>query len=51
VELVNGAAEGVPFQPGNTSQTSGGKGESTLTIYGFAMLDAGYQSNKTILIG
>jgi hypothetical protein len=44
VEEVKGAAEGVPIAaPAAPAKPQDGKGESTFTIYGFAMLDAGYQ--------
>ncbi|HEV8137318.1 MAG TPA: DcaP family trimeric outer membrane transporter [Pyrinomonadaceae bacterium] len=44
VEVVNGTAEGVPIAaPAAPAKPQDGKGESTFTIYGFAMLDAGYQ--------
>ena len=44
VEVVNGAAEGEPIAaPATPAKPQDGKGESTFTVYGFAMLDAGYQ--------
>ena len=45
VEPVSGAAEGVAIAAPAKSpdKPQDGKGESTFTVYGFAMLDAGYQ--------
>jgi hypothetical protein len=52
VEVVNGTAEGVPIAaPATPAKPQDGKGESTFTIYGFAMLDAGYQFKQNDLIG